>query len=294
MFQIFMLWEVFFICLLIIQKVKSTNTRVRWPRFKTRLPGVPATVLVMLPALSVLVSLYNHEEPHGIAARIKINNINVVFGIVMAQGGHSAQVFAALIQSLPAFSSPDSAQESVSYPIMYLPQLVKLPFTDGRIQQVHWHQPTFFKASKQQFQSWLTSVSVNTKPSVAAAQILPGTDRHYSTGILLIPHATCLSPPALGIPCSHWGLLWVRSAPPCAYWLPLQQTCKHMGVPLACAHLPGHCAALAAAVGPGCLGGLWKVPRGLKKCRGGRVKIPFDQWKWKTGDQVFSASCLEG
>lgn len=43
-FQIFTVWEVFFICLLIVQKVKCPDTRVGWPGFKTWLQQVPAMV----------------------------------------------------------------------------------------------------------------------------------------------------------------------------------------------------------------------------------------------------------
>lgn len=47
--------------------------------------------------------------------RIKINNTHVVFRVILAQSGNSAQVFAALKQSLPAFSSLDCTGKCVVF-----------------------------------------------------------------------------------------------------------------------------------------------------------------------------------
>lgn len=57
---------------------KRTDHRVRWLRFITWLPRLPAMVLVKVLTLPLLASLsVNHKELHNIAMRIKISNTNV-------------------------------------------------------------------------------------------------------------------------------------------------------------------------------------------------------------------------
>lgn len=117
---------------------------------------------------------------------------------------------------------------------------------------------------------WVLSLSPPTwlgRLSVAAAPILPVTHRPASIGPWLISHVTYLSPPALGIPCSHWCMrLWgLLSTHMCL--LPLkqglrscQQTCKHRSLLAFVTHLDTALLRwdLASWVGSGRAGGATK------------------------------------